>query len=348
MIKYADAVVDLAFGDSGKGKVSSYLASSKDYSHVVRFSGSNNAGHTIYIGGKKIVTHSIPVGVLHGVKSIIGPGCVLNVDHFFNELNEIEQAGIKTSGLVFISENTHIITNEHLEEDRKDTKIGTTKRGNGPAYRDKYDRKGVRASEVSDLKPYLTDIYSEFYSQDKASILFEGAQGFYLDVDWGDYPYVTSSHCTVGSAIMNGVPPQKIRKIYGVVKAYETYVGAKTFEPNDPIFNQIRELGAEYGATTGRPRQCNWLNLDGLIKAANINGVTDLIVNKVDILRQLDCWNLYHKNNLINFQSEREMYHYISLNLPQQIQNIYWSDNPNDIGKVGFPAILRTVTEAGA
>ena len=116
-------------------------------------------------------------------------------------------------------------------------------------------------------------------------ILFEGAQGFELDVDWGDYPYVTSSHCTVGSAVLNGVPPQSIRKVYGVAKAYNTYVGAKKFEESSEIFDKIREIGNEYGSTTGRPRQIAWTNIDNLIKACNINGVTNLIINKMDVLR---------------------------------------------------------------
>ena len=153
MINFADVILDLQQGDSGKGKISNSLVQTGDYTHSVRFNGSNNAGHTIYKDGKKIVTHSIPAGVLHGVKSIIGPGCVVNVNHFFDELDDLEDCGIDLNGLVYISKNTHIITSSHLEEDGRDTKIGTTKRGNGPAYRDKYDRKGIRASEVHELQP---------------------------------------------------------------------------------------------------------------------------------------------------------------------------------------------------
>lgn len=329
MIEYADVIVDLQQGDSGKGKVANHLAKSKEYTHVVRYNGSNNAGHTIFQDGKKIVTHSIPVGVLHGVKSIIGPGCVLNVDHFFNELEEIRSSGVDPDGLVFIASNTHIITNSHIHEDRKDTKIGTTKRGNGPAYRDKYDRKGIRVSEVRDLQPYIIDVYEEFYGSNRCNILFEGAQGFYLDVDWGDYPYVTSSHCTVGSAVMNGVPPKNIRKIWGVAKIYETYVGSKRFEPNEPIFEKLRQLGNEYGATTGRPRQCNWLNVNNLQKAALLNGVTDLVVNKIDILRSLGAWNAYVDSKLIKFESESSIKNFLQDKLP--LINFHWSDTPEEI-----------------
>jgi len=311
MINFADVILDLQQGDSGKGKLSNSFAKTKIYTHVVRFNGSNNAGHTIYHEGKKIVTHSIPAGVLHGVKSIIGPGCVLNVKHFFQELNDLEKSGINTKGLVYVANNTHIITDEHLAEDSTDVKIGTTKRGNGPAYRDKYDRRGKRASEIFELKPYLIDVYEEFYCRDKCTILFEGAQGFYLDVDWGDYPYVTSSHCTVGSAVLNGVPAQRIRNVWGAAKIYETYVGSKRFEPDEDVFQTMRNLGNEFGATTGRPRQCNWLNLDNLIKAIRMNGVTNVVISKVDIFRKLGLWSLYHGGQKVNFASESEMKNYI-------------------------------------
>jgi adenylosuccinate synthase len=330
MIEFFDVVVDLQAGDSGKGKISNALVQSGEYTHSVRFNGSNNAGHTIYKDGKKIVTHSIPAGVLHGVKSIIGPGCVVNIDHFFSELEEIRSAGINPDGLVYIATNTHIITDSHLEEDRRDTKIGTTKRGNGPAYRDKYDRKGIRASEMEKLKPYLIDMYHEFYGRHDCRILFEGAQGFYLDVDWGDYPYVTSSHCTIGSAIMNGVPPQKIRQVWGAAKIYETYVGSKHFEPEDSIFRTIRELGSEFGATTGRPRQCNWSNLDNLQKAIQINGVTDLVISKMDVLAQARRWALYHRGVKIEFDCENDIVEYITGEL-NPLLRIHWSSNVNSI-----------------
>ena len=332
-IAYADAVIGLQMGDEGKGKIANELAASGEYTHVVRYSGSNNAGHTIYHEGKKIVTHSIPCGVIHGVKSIIGPGCVVNVKHFFEELKELEDAGIRTKGLVFIANNTHVITDEHLFEDRQDHNIGTTKRGNGPAYRDKYSRKGLRAEQVEELKPYLIDLYEEFYGGDSKTycrILFEGAQGFGLDVDWGDYPYVTSSHCTVGGAVLNAVPPRYIRNVWGVAKIYETYVGAKKFEPTDDIFPKMRELGKEYGATTGRPRQCNWMNMKELLKAVEINGVNRIVFNKVDILRELNTWKMYDKNgDLVDLKDESSMKSYIYDTLPHYVGQIKFSDNPN-------------------
>lgn len=327
MINFADVIVDLQSGDSGKGKISNELIQSGEYTHSVRFNGSNNAGHTIYKNGNKIVTHSIPAGVIHGVKSIIGPGCVLNIDHFFDEMDYLEDQGIEVEGMVYVAKNVHIITDKHLEEDGKDTKIGTTRRGNGPAYRDKYDRKGIKASDIPDLHRYLVDVYDEFYGSKECKILFEGAQGFYLDVDWGDYPYVTSSHCTVGSAVINGVPPQKIRKVYGVAKIYETYVGSKKFEPDDKVFEQIRQLGNEYGATTGRPRQCNWLDLNNLVKASKINGITHLVVSKMDILRDIRKWCLYYDGKKLTFYSEESIKDFISSQIGPDV-TIYWSDNP--------------------
>jgi len=346
----ADIIVDLQYGDCGKGKVTHHLCKDGDYTHVIRYNGGCNAGHTIYHEGKKFITHHIPAGVFYGIKSIIGPGCVINPDQFFKEIDELEEAGINTKGVVFVAKNAHVITNEHLEEDGKDNKIGTTKRGNGPAYRDKYGRNGIRASDVGSLEDYLIDIYDELHlvptlprheiSLDpklhncyEPVVLFEGAQGFGLDIDWGDYPYVTSSHCTSAAALLNGVPPQAVRKVWGVAKIYETYVGAKEFQPIDDVFNMIRHVGKEYGATTGRARQCNWMNWNLLEKAANINGVTDLVLNKIDVLRQVNSWSILNDGEEISFDSESMMKKWI-LHKTADITikpTIYFSESPNFI-----------------
>jgi adenylosuccinate synthase len=302
MIEYADVIVDLQAGDTGKGKVCNTLSQiPNEYTHVIRYNGGGNAGHTIYKNGKKMVTHFIPSGIVNGLTSIIGPGCVVNPISLFHEIQQLESNGIQVIGKLFIDKRAHIITGEHTTEDSKDQEIGTTKTGNGPAYRDKYYRKGFRVGDSELLKDYVIDIYEELHGVDESKILFEGAQGFELDIDWGDYPYVTSSHCTVGSAVLNGVPPQKIRKVYGVCKAYNTYVGAKQYEEPSRTFEMIREVGNEYGSTTGRARQIGWTNLDDLIKSANINGVTHLVVNKVDVLEKVGLFKLIYKNELINF-----------------------------------------------
>ena len=335
MIDYAHVIVDLQAGDTGKGKVAHALAKQKNqYTHVVRYNGGGNAGHTIYHDGKKIVTHFIPCGILYGIKSIIGPGCVINPIKLIEESEQLESLGFDVKNNLFVDKRVHIIQPKHLEEDSTDTKIGTTKTGNGPAYRDKYGRKGVRVDNI--LKANIIDIYEEFHGDQNCRILFEGAQGFELDVDWGDYPYVTSSHCTVGGAILNGVPPQSIQKVYGVAKAYRTYVGNKEFEKSDPIFEKIREIGQEYGATTGRKRQVDWLDFKLLIKAININGVTDLIINKLDVLEKIGRFSFYDEldgglNNMYNsefFQTNLKVI--VKENCPS-VQNITFSKTPYDI-----------------
>jgi adenylosuccinate synthase len=329
----ADIIVDLQYGDCGKGKVTHHLCKNGDYTHVIRYNGGCNAGHTIFHEGKKFITHHIPAGVFFGIKSIIGPGCVINPTQFFKEIEELEKGGIKTEGLIFIAKNAHVITDNHVDEDGKDSKIGTTKRGNGPAYRDKYDRKGLRAEDLPCFEEFLVDVYEELHIKNNAIALLEGAQGFGLDIDWGDYPYVTSSHCTAASALLNGIPPQAVRKVWGVAKMYETYVGAKKFEPNNEVFKILRHVGKEYGATTGRPRQCNWMNWDLLEKAANINGVTDLVFNKVDVLRQVQRWNILSEQEEIQFDSEDGMKDWIVNKLENIPSNpsVYFSESPNFI-----------------
>lgn len=325
----ADVVIGLSYGDEGKGKITHHLLKNGDYTHCIRFNGGCNAGHTMYYKNKKIVTHHIPAGILSGIKSIIGNGCVVNIKQFFKEVKMLEDFGFQVKGRLFIAENAHIITDEHLKEDRKDTKIGTTKMGNGPAYRDKYNRRGILAKD-SELKGtgWLIDLYQELYENSISPvILFEGAQGFGLDVDWGDYPFVTSSHTTTAGALLNGVPPQAIRNVYGVAKAYDTYVGAKEFHGKDYlVFDKIQEIGNEFGATTGRPRQCNWLNIKSLIKAVNITGTTKLIINKVDILREVGKWGLLEGDIPVKFINEKQWSSYIE-NMIQDV-DIVFSDSP--------------------
>ena len=306
MINYADVIVDLQAGDTGKGKVAHHLIQQEnEYTHVIRYNGGGNAGHTIYHNGHKVVTHFIPCGVLYGLKSIIGPGCVVNPKKLFEEIEHLESIGIDVKSNLFIDKRVHVITNEHLDEDGKDVRIGTTKQGIGPVYKDKYGRVGLRAEKEPLLQEFITDIY-DLHTEGFNKVLFEGAQGFELDIDWGDYPYVTSSHCTVGSAILNGIPPQKIRDVFGVSKVYRTYVGAKDFEVTSKVFDKIREIGNEYGATTGRKRQIDWLNLDMMIKAINVNGITTLIFNKLDVLENVATFNLFYEDKLVTYSTSEE------------------------------------------
>ncbi len=292
-----DVVIGMQYGDEGKGKIANQMAASGEYDYVFRFNGGGNAGHTIYLNGEKIVTHLVPCGILHGIPSVIGNGCVINTQKLFEEIEYLENLGFNTS-LLKIAENAHIITKEHIEEDSKDTKIGTTRTGNGPCYRDKVSRTGLRAKDVPELQPYLVNMHSLIHSSPK-KFLAEGAQGYWLDIDFGDYPYVTSSNTGVGAVLNNGFNYKQVRNVVGVIKCYSTYVGAKGYQKDDNRFEQLREIGQEYGATTGRPRQIDWLNLDEVITACQMNGVTKLIVNKMDVLAQIENgWDWYKDGKL--------------------------------------------------
>ena len=333
MIKFADVIVDLQAGDTGKGKVAHALSRLSEYTHVVRYNGGGNAGHTIYHNGEKFVTHFIPCGVIHGIRSIIGPGCIVDPTKLESEIQELEKGGFDIRNNLFIDKRVHIVLPHYIEEDMKDTMIGTTKTGNGPTYRNKYNRTGVRAEDYLP-ESMVVDIYDEFHGSNEVSILFEGAQGFELDIDWGDYPYVTSSHCTVGSAVLNGVPPQSIRNVFGIAKAYRTYVGSKNFEPESEVFDEIREIGGEYGATTGRKRQVNWIDMDDLIKASNINGVSTMIINKIDVLEKLGQFNSIIGGSVVSHESRNDMEKFIQdviyKNCPT-VREITFSVSPYDI-----------------
>jgi len=324
----ADIVVDLQYGDCGKGKVAHDLLKKRRYTHVLRYNGGCNAGHTIFHEGKKFITRHIPVGVFFGIKSIIGFGCVLDPEQFFKELAMLEAGGVSTKGLIFVAQNTHIITQTHKDEDGgSNERIGTTRSGNGQAYRDKYARTGIRAEDVPELKPFLIDLYEEFHRSNPV-ILCEGAQGFGLDIDWGVYPFVTSSHCTAGGAVLNGIPPRAVRDVWGVAKIYETYVGSRKFEPDSPIFQSICEIGEEFGSNTGRRRQCNWMSWDLLEKAVRVNGVTHVVFSKMDVLREVGVWKVLENGREIIFSDESGIKGFLTERLRRLgigTQNIYFS-----------------------
>src|SRR3989338_5805260 len=278
----ADVVVDLQYGDCGKGKITHHLARTGEYSHVLRYNGGCNAGHTIFHNGKKFVTHQIPAGVFFGIKSVIGSGCVVSPEQFFTELKMLEEGGIDTKGKIFIAKNAHVITDANKAEDKQvGGAIGTTGQGNGPAYRDKYGRTGVRAEKTDELKPYLIDLYEEWFHDGEINILAEGAQGFGLDIDWGDYPFVTSSHCTTEGA----------------------------------IFDKIGDIGEEFGATTGRRRQVNWMNMQTAERAIRMNGVTHVVFNKIDVLREAGQWAVIDNDKVIPFEGEQPMQEFVKKRL---------------------------------
>lgn len=327
----ADVVIDLQSGDTGKGKVAQWLARSGDYHYALRFNGGSNAGHTIYKDDKKLVTHQIPVGITEGIPSIIGPGCVVNLPKLKSEIEDLSSAGVPVDQLLFIDRRAHIVTGEHVLEDSKDEIIGTTKQGIGPAYRAKYSRNGQRAETLN--SPFVADIYDLLFDslRYEVRVLCEGAQGFTLDIDWGDYPFVTTSHCVTGSVCLNGIPPQSIENVYGVLKAYETYVGNKDFEPDDEDLRRLREVGNEFGATTGRPRKCNWLDLRIVERALRVNGVTHPVVNKFDVLEQVGRFKLYDaQGDLREFETMDNMKRFVNDFFEQNfgIRTTVWSGSP--------------------
>lgn len=291
MIKHVDVIVGLAWGDEGKGKISSAMA--KDYDMVCRWNGGPNAGHTVYLNNKKYKTHLIPSGVFHGKTSVIGPNCVLNVEKFLGEIEYLKENGFDTS-LVKIHPNTHIITDDHIKYDLEHLKpkLGTTGQGIAPCYADKANRVGIRAWTVNfnPLKDYLWDGKLE------GKILCEGAQSIWLDINYGDYPFVTSSETFPHNACSLGFSPKKIREIIGVTKIYDTKSGVDPLFPeslwNDVQLSKLIELGEEYGSTTGRKRIVNWLNFGKLMRSINLSGVTKVIINKCDVLQNLGIFKM--------------------------------------------------------
>jgi len=340
MIHHADIVIDLQAGDTGKGKISHHLAKENNYDYVLRFNGGANAGHTIYHNGEKVVTHQVPVGVFYGIPSIIGPGCVVNIPKLYQELDMLKNLGFNTR--MYIDGRCHVTTALHMTEDAEDVKIGTTRQGIGPTYRDKYARTGTQLKQMvkyNDMSaPYeMIDVSQLFFREDtQLNILCEGAQGFQLDIDWGDYPFVTSSHCTVGAVALNGVAPRTWRHVYGVMKAYETYSGFKThYTEDNPVFAEIQKQGEEFGATTGRMRQVRWLHLDEVIKAMHVNDVTDLIINKVDVLEVVGVFAAVHRGVTYNFTDVHQFRRFVETTIRNEykyrLNSIIWSMSPNTL-----------------
>ena len=333
-------VIGAQWGDEGKGKVVDLLAPSMDL--VARYQGGANAGHTIKWGDEEFVLHLIPSGIFHdGTDCVIGNGVVIDPVALMEEISQVEALGYGVEGRLFISHNAHLILPYHKALDLAREKwrdveaIGTTGRGIGPAYVDKFARSGVRVVDLLDrdglrkkltaaieeknailksvyggegldveqiveeyvefdrlIDPYVTDtaaLLQDALAEGKR-VLAEGAQGALLDVDHGTYPYVTSSHPTAGGCCTGlGVPPTAVDQVIGIVKAYSTRVGNGPFptELLDATGEQLRATGAEFGATTGRPRRCGWLDLVALRYTARLNGFTELAVTKLDVLAGL-------------------------------------------------------------
>ncbi len=333
-------VVGTQWGDEGKGKYIDMLAAGSDI--VVRYSGGNNAGHTLVVNGEKYAMHLVPSGILHPhTRCVIANGVVIDPAVLIREMDLLAGKGFDLSRL-FISERAHIILPYHKvldelqERARAGSALGTTRRGIGPAYADKTERCGIRACDLKDfdqfaakirenlafknlviervygekpidpeavieeyrpyaarLAPHVVDTVSLIGDAVDAGLdlLFEGAQATCLDLDFGTYPYVTSSNPIAGGACTGaGLGPRRIDEVYGVLKAYTSRVGEGPFptEQNNEIGNRIRELGHEYGTTTGRPRRCGWLDAVMIRYAARVNGITSLAINHLDTIGKLD------------------------------------------------------------
>lgn len=330
-----DVILGLQWGDEGKGKIVDFFA--PKYDVIARFQGGPNAGHTLYVQGKKVVLHQIPSGIFHENNiNLIGNGVVLDPITLKRECESVASFGIDYRKNLFIAERTHIILPTHRALDKAselskgNDKIGSTLKGISPAYMDKTGRNGIRMGDLLD-KSFTTQyirlrlkhqrlldslnfqedilqweeeffeaidfmrgfkvVNGEYFINDRISegkkVLAEGAQGSMLDVDFGTFPFVTSSN-TISAGVCTGlgIAPQKIREVMGVTKAYCTRVGSGPFpsELHDETGEELRKIGNEFGATTGRPRRCGWMDLVSLRFACMINGVTKVIMTKADVL----------------------------------------------------------------
>lgn len=349
-------VVGTQWGDEGKGKITDYLSEKAEV--VARYQGGNNAGHTIVFNGKKYKLHLIPSGIFYKDKiCVIGNGMVIDPKALVEELAYLHDLGVHTENLR-ISNRAHVILPYHLrldildEESKGANKIGTTKKGIGPAYMDKAARIGIRIADLMDKEVFeeklernlaeknrlfekiyesegftKEEILDEYYNygqqiakyvcdtsvvlndnlDEGRRVLFEGAQGVMLDIDQGTYPFVTSSNPIAGGVtIGSGVGPSKIHNVVGVSKAYTTRVGDGPFptELHDEIGNQIREVGREYGTTTGRARRVGWFDSVVVRHARRVSGITDLSLNSIDVLTGIEtlkiCVAYKYKGEVIN------------------------------------------------
>jgi adenylosuccinate synthase len=351
-IKYIDVVVDGRYGDSGKGKLVYDLLQKRGHQMCIKVSGGPNAGHTIYRTNpetgkyQKLALHMLPVGIVKpDVFVLIGSECVVDYDKLVNEIEYIKSFDIDVTDRIFISKACHIITMDDIKQDQKNNIVGTTGCGIGPTYANKALRTGKRVEDLTiafqAIGLHVVDMRhfweTPFVTSHINSVIIEGSQGFELDINWtANYPYCTSSTCTVASALNLGLPFRTaLRDIVISAKAYDTYVGTRDFQPKDiPELDMIADAGHEYGTTTGRRRQCNYLNLDELITAVRINSGNMVIINKCDVLDSQGIYKLYHKNSLNEFENMDEMKKYIT-NVLNGIEgynvNIIYSSSPYGI-----------------
>jgi adenylosuccinate synthase len=390
-----DVILGLQWGDEGKGKIVDYFA--KDYDVIARFQGGPNAGHTLYIGDKKVVLHQIPSGIFHQDKiNLIGNGVVLDVVTFKKECEAVAAFGVDYKKNLFISERTHLILPTHRALDKASElskgldKIGSTLKGIGPAYMDKTGRNGLRVGDV--LHPDFMEMYNklrakhyqllgnfdfqeeitewenaffeaiefikgfkivngEYFINEKLNqgmrVLAEGAQGSMLDVDFGTFPFVTSSN-TISAGVCSGlgIAPQKIKEIIGITKAYCTRVGSGPFptELFDEKGEFLRKTGNEFGSTTGRPRRCGWIDLVALNFACMINGVTKIVMTKADIMDELDMLEVCTRYLVNGVESMQVPFQMHNLDLKPVYQSFKgWKRNISDVKEISeMPEEMKT------
>jgi adenylosuccinate synthase len=295
------AILGAQLGDEGKGHITHHL--SKDYDWVIRFNGGANAGHTIYRDGKKYIHNLLPSVDFRfpNVKAYLGSGMVIDLEKLRDEVVEADKSYPGVGRRIFVDKDAFLVEDKHKEEDKlTNGHIGSTNRGIGPAYKDKIARSGKRIGnlfnqndpsvntllELMKLGVTFTTVLELEEIFKASNLLFEGAQGILLDINHGIYPYVSCSDATIGGIIASGFAFAKLDKVYGVAKCYTTKVGEGPFptELHGEAANDLRKLGNEFGATTGRPRRVGWLDLPALKYACKKGGVTHLILTKFDIL----------------------------------------------------------------
>lgn len=313
----ADVIVGIQWGDEGKGRIVDLYA--QDYDVVARFGGGDNAGHQIKVGDTEIALRIVPSGVLNSaVELFIGGGTVISLGGLLDEFDRLTHLGIDISRIK-ISDRAHVVMPYHAEADRADelargtAAIGTTGRGIGPAYIDKVGRRGILFGDLADdariaarlalhpellaqtcaaaarLRGHIVDGVAYLHERLESGkrILIEGAQGSLLDVGYGTYPYVTSSHTIAGGACIGlGLGPTAIGRVIGVAKAYCTRVGAGPFpsELLDERGERLRRAGGEFGTVTGRSRRCGWFDAVAGRYATRLNGLTAIALTKLDVL----------------------------------------------------------------
>ncbi len=335
---YVDIVCGLQRGDCAKGCVSKSVLEAFNHVNVCKVNGGGNAGHTVYHNNEKYVSHYLNSGIFSSQANIIiGPATVLHVERFLKEVEEFEKT-FSIKRRLFIAENVHIVTDKHLEDDSRGSIIGTTKQGIGYAYSDKALRIGLRAKDIEELEKYVINKYRLNELIRKCPTLAEMSQGFWLDIDHGDYPYVTSSNCLPQHFFTTyGIPMNYCRKNIGVAKWYETYSGYATgllvCDQSDE--ENIRIAGKEFGSTTGRARRIGYLDLDALSYAITCTGINVLVMKKFDVLENTKIFNIIVDNSLIKFKDAVGMkgYFYKHMNYKHQGLKIIESNNAdgNDI-----------------